>query len=73
MGELRNACALGQCGRLTRAPPLQVDSPDHRIEKESALVLMPGGQRVPLPCADLPEVILQAITTVVVRVAMFRV
>lgn len=56
-------------GGLTGGPPLlQVDSPDHRIEKESALVVMPGHQRVPLPCTELPEVILQAITAIVVRI-----
>lgn len=47
-----------------------MDSPDHRIEKESALVLVPGRQRVPLPCADLPEIVLQAITAVMVRTAL---
>lgn len=45
----------------------QVDSPEHKIEKERALVIMPGRQRVALPCADLPEVVLQAISAVVVR------
>ena len=48
----------------------QVDAADHKIEKERALVVLPGRQRVPLPCADLPELILQAIDAIVVRARM---
>jgi ubiquitin carboxyl-terminal hydrolase 5/13 len=44
----------------------QVDAAKHKIEKESALVVMPGRQRVPLPCPELPELVLSAIDAVVV-------
>ena len=44
----------------------QVDAAKHKIEKESALVVMPGRQRVPLPCPELPELVLNAIDAVVV-------
>ena len=50
----------------------QVDSPEHKIEKERALVALPGRQLIALPCADLPEVVLQAISAIVVCSAPCR-
>ena len=46
---------------------LQLGGPkDHKIEKEAALVVMPEGLRIPLPCAQLPELVLNAINTITV-------
>ncbi|KAG1658938.1 hypothetical protein FOA52_007130 [Chlamydomonas sp. UWO 241] len=39
--------------------------PKHKIEKDLAVVVMPGGLRVPLPCADLPELVLQVVDAIV--------
>ena len=36
----------------------------HRVEKDYALVLMPARLRVPLPCAELPQLVLDAIASV---------
>ncbi len=42
----------------------QVDAKKYKIEKEYALVLMPARLRVELPCPELPELVLSAITAV---------
>eukprot|EP00887_Chlorella_sp_A99_P001793 scaffold19.g1793.t1 len=42
----------------------QAESKKYRLEVESALVLMPARLRVPLPCPQLPELVLDAITAV---------
>mmetsp|Transcript_62 Transcript_62/g.92 ORF Transcript_62/g.92 Transcript_62/m.92 type:complete len:885 (-) Transcript_62:589-3243(-) len=41
-----------------------VGAPTYRLEKEAALVVLPGRQRVGLPCGDLPELVLQAVNGV---------
>ena len=55
--------ALGGAGGFSLGGPSK-----HRIEKTRALVVLPGGRRVPLPCPDLPEMVLQVIEAVVVSV-----
>ncbi len=42
----------------------QVDGPAHSIDKHSELVLLGANIRVPLPCLDLPEVIINAVDTI---------
>jgi hypothetical protein len=42
----------------------QVDKPKHTIEKEFALVVMPDRTTVPLPCPELPTIVLDAITAI---------
>ena len=37
------------------------------VEKEAALVVLPSQQRIPLPCPELPELVLNAITAVQAR------
>lgn len=48
------------------AGQLLLNAPTFRVDKAAALVVMPGRERVGLPCADLPERVLQ------VRVRMRR-
>jgi hypothetical protein len=45
----------------------QLEKDSTKIEKEHALVLMPQKTRIPLPCPDLPEIVLQSIQAVMVR------
>jgi ubiquitin carboxyl-terminal hydrolase 5/13 len=45
----------------------QVDGPAHSIDKHSELVLLGANIRVPLPCLDLPEVIINAVDAIQVR------
>ena len=47
----------------------QVDAANHKIDKESALVVMPGRQRIALPCLELPELVLNVINAIVVSAA----
>lgn len=42
----------------------QVDAKKYRLEVEQALVLMPARLRIPLPCPDLPEMVLACIAAV---------
>ncbi|GMH39787.1 hypothetical protein BSKO_07685 [Bryopsis sp. KO-2023] len=42
----------------------QVDKDKWSVEKEFALVIMPEKTKIPLPCLDLPELVLQAIKAV---------
>jgi len=42
----------------------QVDAKQYRLETEEALVLMPARLRIPLPCPDLPELVLSCIRAV---------
>ncbi len=42
----------------------QVDSPADKTEKHSELVLLSANVRVPLPCPDLPELIINAVDAV---------
>lgn len=42
----------------------QVDGPAHSIDKLSELVLLGANIRVPLPCLDLPEVIINAVEAI---------
>lgn len=48
----------------------QVGGEDHKMEKELALVVMPERLRIPLPCPQLPELVLKAINTIAVRSAL---
>lgn len=45
----------------------QVDAENFTIEKTHALVVLPEFLRTPLPCPDLPDVVIQAINSVLVR------
>lgn len=36
--------------------------PKYDVVKVHTLVVMPAGSEVPLPCADLPELVIQAVT-----------
>ena len=47
----------------------QVDGPTNKIETKSELVLLNADIRVPLPCVDLPELIINAITAIQVMAA----
>lgn len=51
--------ALGVEGGFSLGGP-----PKHKIEKDHALVVMPGKQRIPLPCPALPEIVLQVIEAI---------
>mmetsp|Transcript_7420 Transcript_7420/g.21943 ORF Transcript_7420/g.21943 Transcript_7420/m.21943 type:complete len:903 (+) Transcript_7420:355-3063(+) len=43
----------------------QVDAPrDYTIDKEAAVVVLPADVRVPLPCLQLPEKVLAAVTAI---------
>ena len=42
------------------------EGPRTETVKEHALVLMPGREAVPLPCADLPELVIGAVDAVIV-------
>ena len=42
-----------------------VDEEKFDVAKENALVIMPEGTRVPLPCVDLPEFVSNAVTALV--------
>eukprot|EP00798_Chlamydomonas_sp_ICE-L_P030886 gene30886-35934_t len=41
-----------------------VGQPQFRLEKSTTLVVMPGQETVPLPCPDLPELVLQSVTAI---------
>jgi ubiquitin carboxyl-terminal hydrolase 5/13 len=41
-----------------------VDEPQYEEHKETALVLMPAGERIPLPCDDLPTLVSQCLSAV---------
>lgn len=41
-----------------------VDGPQYEEHKETALVLMPAGERIPLPCDDLPTLVSQCLSAV---------
>lgn len=43
---------------------IQVDADKFTIEKEAELVVLPEDVRVPLPCIDLPELVLQSINAI---------
>ena len=45
----------------------QVDAKPYSLEKTQALVVLPQGMRIPLPCPQLPELILQSLTAIAVR------
>jgi len=53
--------ALGGDGGFSLGGP-----PKHRVDKQLALVILPGGIRVPLPCPELPEIVLQVIEAITV-------
>lgn len=42
----------------------QVDGPADKTEKHSELVLLNGNIKVPLPCPDLPELIINAVDAI---------
>ena len=41
-----------------------MDAEQWRVDKASALVVMPARAAVPLPCPDLPEVVLAAVAAI---------
>jgi len=47
----------------------QLSKKQYNLDKRLALVVMPGQQRIELPCPQLPEVVLQAISAVVAHEA----
>ena len=49
----------------------QIDSPSYNIDKHSELVLLGSNIRVPLPCPELPEVILNAVNAIQVKCIHF--
>ena len=59
--------ALGGDGGFSLGGP-----PKHRVEKERTLVILPNMLRVPLPCPDLPEIVLQVIEAVLVSLSPLR-
>lgn len=68
-GNLRHhSPAAGPEQHLILSNLTQVDAKKHKIEMELALVLMPTRLRVPLPCPELPELVLSAITAIQVRI-----
>ncbi|EFN51528.1 hypothetical protein CHLNCDRAFT_33094 [Chlorella variabilis] len=56
--EKPNKMAIGVKGGF------QLDEKDYRLETEEALVLLPAWLRIPLPCPELPELVLSCITAV---------
>lgn len=53
--------------QLGFVPTTQLGGPKgHKIEKKNAVVIMPAGLRIPLPCPQLPELVLNAVNTIVV-------
>lgn len=45
----------------------QVDSPAYNIDKHSELVLLGSNVKVPLPCPELPEHVINAVDAIQVR------
>lgn len=45
----------------------QVDSPAYNIDKHSELVLLGSNVKVPLPCSELPEHVINAVDAIQVR------
>ena len=43
---------------------MQVDAEQWRVDKAAELVVLPERMAVPLPCPDLPEIVLAAIAAV---------
>ena len=44
--------------------PFQVDAKTHRVEVDEALVLLPARLRVPMPCPQLPQLVLDTIKAI---------
>ena len=49
----------------------QVDADKFTIEKTHTLVVLPEFLRMPLPCPDLPHIVIQAIDGVLVSLLLF--
>ena len=49
----------------------QVDSPSHNIDKHSELILLGSNVKVPLPCPELPELVLNAVDAIQVQCSLF--
>ena len=47
----------------------QVDSHSYNIAKQSELVLLGSSIKIPLPCSDLPELVINAINAIQVTTA----
>ena len=45
----------------------QLDEDKYEVEKSQALTVLPEGTEIPLPCPELPEIILSAIKGVMVK------
>jgi hypothetical protein len=45
-----------------------VGQPGYTLDKTSALVVLPGREVVPLPCPDLPELVINVVNAIVVSV-----
>ena len=45
----------------------QMEEDKYDIDKSQALTVLPEGLKIPLPCPDLPEIVLNAIKGVMVR------
>lgn len=42
----------------------QVDNPSYNIDKQSELILLGSDVKVPLPCPELPELVINAINAI---------
>lgn len=49
----------------------QVDADKFTMEKTHTLVVLPEFLRVPLPCPELPDIVIQAVQGVVVSLMLF--
>ena len=47
------------------------DAANHRVEERYFLAVLPNQLRIPLPCSDLPELVLNAVEAVQVRTIHF--
>ena len=45
----------------------QLDEDKYEVEKTHALTVLPAGLEIPLPCPELPEIVLSAIRGIMVR------
>lgn len=49
----------------------QIDSPSYNIDKQSELILLGSNVKVPLPCPELPELVLNAVDAIQVQCIHF--
>ena len=49
----------------------QVDSPSYNIDKHSELIMLGSKVKVPLPCPELPELVINAVAAIQVQCIHF--